>query len=415
MKQKRLNICFLSYRSNPHCGGQGVYIRHLSGALKAYGHQVDVISGQPYPELSRNIRLIGLQSLNLYDPENLFRTPNVQELRSLINVYEWLSVCTMGFPEPTSFGFRAFQFLKSRLNNYDIIHDNQSLSYGVYGISRKKPIVATIHHPMTVDRQIAIQTAPNFLRKLQAIRWYSFIGMQKRIARKISRIVTVSKCAAIDIHREFRIPIDRFSVVPNGIDIQSFKPIPSIQRDFSRILTTNSADMPLKGLKYLLDAVAIIRKTRKICLYVVGSPKPDGLIEKHVKQKQLDSHVHFLGRIDQQTYNIQYAKAGMAVIPSVYEGFGLPAGEAMACAVPVISTTGGALPEVVGNAGVLIPPADTNALVEKITYLMDHPEEAHRLGRKGFQRVHQEFTWEKAAEKLTDVYLDVLDRKGSVL
>jgi len=412
MKKKRLRICFLSYRSNPHCGGQGVYIRHLSGALNDLGHQVDVISGQPYPELTRNVGLIGLKSLNLYDPDDLFRTPKTYELRSFINLYEWLSVCSMGFPEPTSFGFRVWQYLKTRLNYYDIIHDNQSLSYGIYFVSRKKPLIVTIHHPMTVDRKVAIQTAPNFLRKIQAIRWYSFIGMQKRISRRIEKIVTVSKCAAFDIHREFDIPLDRFSIVANGIDVQSFKPIPSVKRDFSRILTTNSADMPLKGLKYLLDAVDIIRKTRSVHLYVVGSPKPDGLIEHHVKQKKLESHVHFLGRIDQSTYNDQYAKAGMAVIPSIYEGFGLPAGEAMACAVPVISTTGGALPEVVGDAGILVPPGNTDVLIKKISYLMDHPEEADRLGQKGFQRVHQEFTWQKAAEKMTDIYLEVLNKKG---
>ncbi|MBF0449314.1 MAG: glycosyltransferase family 4 protein [Candidatus Magnetomorum sp.] len=411
MKKKCLRICFLSYRSNPHCGGQGVYIKHLSGALKDLGHRVDVISGPPYPELACNVRLIGLQSLNLYDPDNLFRTPRVKELRSLINLYEWLSVCAMGFPEPTSFGFRAYQYLHSRIQDYDIVHDNQSLSYGVYGISRHIPLISTIHHPISIDRKIAIQTAPNFLRKIQAIRWFSFIGMQKRVARKMSRIVTVSKCSAQDIHQEFRIPMDRFSIVPNGIDIQSFMPVPGVQRDPFRILTTTSADMPLKGLKFLLDAVANIRHHRKIQLYVVGTPKPDGLIEKHVQQEQLHTHVHFLGRIDQHTYNDQYARAGMAVVPSLYEGFGLPAGEAMACAVPLISTTGGALPEVVGDAGILIPPGNTNELIKKINYLMDQPDEAYLLGQKGYQRVHQEFTWKKAAEKMVDIYLDILDRR----
>ncbi|ETR72022.1 MAG: glycosyl transferase group 1 [Candidatus Magnetoglobus multicellularis str. Araruama] len=404
MKNKRYRICFLSYRSNPHCGGQGVYIKHLTRALNDLGHRVDVISGPPYPELSQNIRLIKLKSLDLYNPSDLFRTPQPQELQSCINLYEWLSVCSMGFPEPTSFGFRAYHYLRKRIHQYDIVHDNQCLSYGIYGISRLKPLVATIHHPMTVDRRIAIQTAPNFLRKLQAIRWYSFIGMQIRVARKLKQIITVSQCAAADIHQEFGIPRKQFSVVPNGIDIHSFKPIPGIQRDPCRILTTNSADMPLKGLKYLLDAVDELRLKYPIHLYVVGSPKPDGIIEEHIRQKQLQSNVHFLGRIDQHTYNIQYAKAGMAVIPSLYEGFGLPAGEAMACAVPLISTRGGALPEVVGNAGILVEPGNTKKLVSKIQYLIDHPVAAEKLGQSGYKRVHQEFTWNKAAEKVIDVY-----------
>jgi len=408
MKKNRFRICLLSYRSNPHCGGQGVYLKHLASALKELGHHVDVISGPPYPELPRNIRLIKLQSLDLYNPEDLFRTPKTQELRSLINLYEWLSVCSMGFPEPVSFGFRVNNYLRTRLQQYDIVHDNQSLSYGILGTNRRIPLVATIHHPMTVDRKIAIQTAPNFLRKIQAIRWYSFIGMQIRVARRIKRIITVSKCAAEDIHQEFSIPINRFTVVPNGIDIQSFRPVPNVQRDPCRILTTNSADMPLKGLKFLLDAVDELRKKRPVHLYVVGSPKPDGLIEQYVRLKQLQTCVHFLGRIDQQTFNMQYARAGMAVVPSLYEGFGLPAGEAMACGVPLISTRGGALPEVVGNTGILVQPGSKKELVENIQYLIDNPKEAEKMGQLGYQRVHQEFTWKKAAEKITDIYTDLL-------
>jgi len=410
MKKKRYRICLLSYRSNPHSGGQGVYLKHLASALKDLGHHVDVISGPPYPDLPRNIRLIRLQSLDLYNPDDLFRTPHTHELRSLINLYEWLSVCSMGFPEPVSFGFRAYNYLRTRMQKYDIIHDNQSLSYGVLGISRRIPLVATIHHPMTVDRKIAIQTAPNFLRKIQAIRWYSFIGMQIRVARKIQRIITVSKCAAEDIHQEFSIPINRFAIVPNGIDTQAFRPIPDVQRDPCRILTTNSADMPLKGLRYLLDAVDELRHQRPVHLYVVGSPKPDGLIEKYVKQKQLYTCVHFLGRIDQHTYNMQYARAGMAVVPSLYEGFGLPAGEAMSCAVPVISTRGGALPEVVGDAGIMVQPGSTKELVDNIRYLIDNPDVAEKIGQKGYKRVHQEFTWKKAAERVVEVYSDLLGK-----
>jgi len=409
MKKNCYRICLLSYRSNPHCGGQGVYLKHLARALKDLGHHVDVISGPPYPDLPRNIRLIRLDSLDLYNPDDLFRTPKTHELRSIINLYEWLSVSSMGFPEPVSFGFRVYNYLRTKLNQYDIVHDNQSLSYGILGISKRIPLVSTIHHPMTVDRRIAIQTAPNFLRKIQAIRWYSFIRMQIRVARKLKQIITVSKCAAEDIHHEFGIPMNRFSVVPNGIDIQSFKPILGIQRDPCRILTTNSADMPLKGLRYLLDAVDKLRQERPVNLYVVGSPKPDGLIEQHVRQKQLQSCVHFLGRIDQETYNLQYAKAGMAVVPSLYEGFGLPAGEAMACAVPLISTRGGALPEVVGDAGILVEPGNTQELVNNIRYLIDNPEIAEKFGQKGFQRVHQEFTWKNAAEKVVQVYSDLIN------
>jgi glycosyltransferase involved in cell wall biosynthesis len=399
----------ISYRSNPHSGGQGVYVRNLSRGLIGLGHDVEVIAGPPDPMLNDGVKLTNLPCLDLYNPDDLFRVPTLGELTDPVNLMEWMGVSTMGFPEPFTFGLRALRYLRHRLNEFDIIHDNQSLSYGIWALSKFIPTIATIHHPITVDRKIALGSVRSPLKKLKHYRWFSFINMQKRVSRKLDRIVTVSACARDDICRDFKMTDDRFSIVPNGIDTDVFYPVPEIEREKNRLIVTNSADTPLKGLYYLLYALADISKTREIRLVVIGTPKENGGIVKLIQKLGIGRLITFTGRIDNREFVRQYARATMAVIPSVYEGFGLPAGEAMACGVPVVSTTGGALPEVVGDAGLLVPPADHRALARAITSLLDNPARARELGAAGYRRVQEEFTWEKAAEKTVAAYREVID------
>lgn len=399
----------ISYRSNPHSGGQGVYVRNLSRGLVSLGHDVEVIAGPPDPMLNDGVKLTNLPCLDLYNPDDLFRVPTLGELTDPVNLMEWMGVSTMGFPEPFTFGLRALRYLRHRLNEFDIIHDNQSLSYGIWALSKFIPTIATIHHPITVDRKIALGSVRSPLKKLKHYRWFSFINMQKRVSRKLDRIVTVSACARDDICRDFKMTDDRFSIVPNGIDTDVFYPVPEIEREKNRLIVTNSADTPLKGLYYLLYALADISKTRKIRLVVIGTPKENGGIVKLIQKLGIGRLITFTGRIDNREFVRQYARATMAVIPSVYEGFGLPAGEAMACGVPVVSTTGGALPEVVGDAGLLVPPADHRALARAITSLLDNPARARELGAAGYRRVQEEFTWEKAAEKTVAAYREVIN------
>ncbi len=403
-----LRIGLLGYRSNPHCGGQGIYIQNLAAALKNLGHSVEVISGPPGPHLDDDIPLNMLQGLDLYNPEDMFRMPSFKELSDLINFIEWAGISTMGFPETLTFGLRAYRYLRKRCNDFDVIHDNQSLSYGIWAINKLIPTVLTIHHPITVDRNIDVKTAPKIWKKIEHLRWYSFIGMQKRVSRTFQNIITVSECTKRDIGSEFSIPPENFKVVPNGIDIDRFYPIPDIMRRNYRVIVTNSADTPLKGLPYLLRAVAEISRSRKIRLIVIGTPKKDSIILQLIKDLDIAHLVTFTGRISNEEFVEQYAKASLAVIPSVYEGFGLPAGEAMACAVPVVTTSGGALPEVVGDAGVIVPPRDHMALANAITELFDNPERAKDIGRAGYKRVMDNFTWEKAAEKTAAVYREAI-------
>lgn len=383
-----LRICLMTYRGNPTCGGQGVYVKYLSRALRELGHEVDVLSGPPYPELDEGIALHKIPGLDLYNPEHLFKVTNIRDLSSPLNQFEFLSMCSGGFPEPFTFGFRAHRHLRRGRNGYDIIHDNQSLSYGLLGIAAGGyPTVATIHHPITVDRDTEVDAAGSWLRRMKVRRWYSFLTMQKRVSRRISNIITVSECSKRDIGREFRLPAERFRVVPNGINTDYFYPLSGVKRADHQILVTNSADTPLKGLRYLLEAAAEIRRERAVRVVVIGKPKENGVIERLVAELSLGDTVRFTGRIAYEEFARYYAEATMAVIPSLYEGFGMPAGEAMACGVPVISTLGGALPEVVGDAGILVPPADAAALRDAIVALLNDPERRMRLGEAGLARV----------------------------
>jgi glycosyltransferase involved in cell wall biosynthesis len=405
---KPLRICLLSYRCNPHCGGQGVYLKNLSRALKDLGHRVEVIVGPPQPQLDDDISFHQLPSLDLYNPDDLFRMPSLKELSRPINLIEWIGVSTMGFPEPFTFGWRACRFLRKRRRRYDIVHDNQGLSYGLLAVKKWFPTVATIHHPITVDRKIAVRAAPNIWRKMQQWRWYSFIGMQKRVSRMLDRIITVSKTAGDDISRDFNIAPGRFKIIPNGVRTDLFYPIPEIAREKNRLIVTNSADMPLKGLYYLLRAVSKVTQTHPIHLTIVGAPQKNGYSQQLIQKLGIGNRITFTGRIADQQFVREYARATAAVVPSVYEGFGLPVGEAMACAVPVISTTGGALPEVVGDAGLLVPPADHHALAKAILTILEQPQLAAKLGRAGYQRVHQHFTWTKAAQETVAVYREAI-------
>ena len=404
-----LNICLLTYRGNPTCGGQGVYIKHLSKALADEGHRVDVISGPPYPHLDDNVRLIKMPSLDLYHPDHLFWPEKISDLVSPLNMYEFLNVCTGSFPEPYTFGERVYDYLKKHKNDYDIVHDNQCLSYGIGRLAQKvMPTIATIHHPITVDRQEDYKVAKTLRQKFRVRRWYSFINMQLKVAQEFNHIITVSEFTKKDIAKEFNLDENKFRVVHNGINNEFFYPKQNGPRPENSLIVTNSADTPLKGLNFLIEAVAEIRQKQPIKLTVIGQPKKDGIIENLVAKLGVSDIVHFTGRIENEEFADYYAKSTIAVVPSLYEGFGIPAAEAMASGVPLISTSGGALPEVVGDAGMIVPPADAKALAGAITQLLNAPEERKKYAQAGLARVNSVFSWKKAAEEVVEVYREAI-------
>lgn len=405
---KPLRIALLGYRSQPHGGGQGVYLRYLSKALVEAGHTVDVISGPPYPHLDPRVRLIELPSLDLFQNGLLSLRP--RHLKSLTNIMEWTSKLTGGFAEPYTFGRRAVKYLRQHGHNYDLIHDNQSLSYGMLQIQEMGlPLVTTLHHPITSDLRIALNAARGWYERLLIRRWHSFLGMQKKVVKQLHNIVTVSDCSRQDIARDFGLQPAGISLVHNGIDTEVFKPVAGVKRNPLRLMATCSADAPLKGLRYLLRAYArLLEQYPDLELLLVSKPLPGGKTEKLVRKLGLVDKVQFVSGISTEQMVNYYAQAAIAVVPSVYEGFGLPAGEAMACGVPVVSTDGGALPEVVGDAGVIVPVKNVEALAAAIDALLQDPKARESLGARGLQRINERFCWHVCAQQMTDYYRQVL-------
>ena len=408
--QKSLKICLLGYRSQPYGGGQGIYIKYLSKALVDAGHQVDVISGQPYPHIDPRVNLIKMPGMNLFETGLGSLRPH--HLMSMTNIIEWTGKLTGAFSEPYCFGRRVFKYLKRYGRHYDIIHDNQCLSWGMLKLQKQGfPLVSTIHHPITSDLQIALNAASDWKERLLIRRWHSFLTMQKKVSRQLDNVVTVSQRSRQDIAHAFDIPVDRINLVYNGIDTAEFRPMPEVASKPFRIMATASADAPLKGVRYLLEALAILAiEYPAIELLMVGQPQAGGDTEALIRKLQLHDRIRCVSGISTEQLVTYYAEARLVVVPSVYEGFGLPAGEAMACGVAVVSTDGGALPEVVGDAGIQVPVKDGAAIARAVAVLLDDDLKREKLALAGRNRIEALFCWTKAASQMTDYYQQVLGK-----
>jgi glycosyltransferase involved in cell wall biosynthesis len=409
-----MRVCILSYRSYPYSGGQGIYMRYLSNALRDLGHEVDMMSGPPYPIVDEGVGLIKLPSLDLYAMTSMQRVfINPAKLNTWPNFIEWSGTMTGYFSEPLSFGMRAFEYLTGKESKtYDVIHDNQTLSYGIVDIKNAGfPVVETIHHPVTKDRDLAIESARNLKEKLGYRRWFSFTGMQIKVARQLDHIITVSEMAKHHIHETFGVPESRMKVIYNGIDTKLFSPSEGLKREDNIILMVMSRDTIVKGLKYLLEALAELRKKYDLKLVVVGRTFGDGVTEKLMDKLGITESVSFRNQIDTDELIRLYRTATLVAVPSTYEGFGLPAAEAMSCGAPVVSTTAGALPEVVGDAGILVPPADSAALARAIAGLMENPQRLKELSVLGRKRIIEQFSWKDAARKTAEVYAEAIAAK----
>ncbi|MGE0879465.1 MAG: glycosyltransferase family 4 protein [Acidimicrobiia bacterium] len=407
-----LRIAYLCYRGKPHVGGQGVYTRHLTKALVDLGHHVEVIGGQPYPVLDERVPLHKLPSLDIWNDQFPGRMPAYWELKSLADLIEVTQFATVGtFSEPLAFSVRAWQFLKNRSGAFDIVHDNQSLGYGLLGIEKQLPTLVTLHHPITVDRRLEMEHAPNLWKKFGQARWYNFVKMQGRVARHMPRIVVVSENSINDIEHDMKVPRSSMRLVPVGVDPELFRPLPHIARRPGRLITTASADVTLKGLSYLLEAIAKLRTERDVSLVVIGKRKPGGASDDAIRRLGLDDAVEFVTGVPDERIVELYAEAELAVVPSLYEGFSLPAIEAMATGIALVATTGGALPEVTGSDGDTVlacAPGDVDALVATLRRGLDDAELRAAVGARGRQRVVTRWSWRHTAIATVEQYREVL-------
>jgi glycosyltransferase involved in cell wall biosynthesis len=414
-------VAFLVYRGNPRCGGQGVYTRHLTRELVELGHSVEVFAGQPWPEVDAGVGFTPVPSLDLYRDPDPFRIPRLREFQNSdttsIAALEFAVMCTAGFPEPWTFSLRARRLLAARRDEFDLVHDNQCLGNGILGMMDDGwPLLTTLHHPITVDRQLALSHASNPWQQFTQRRWFGFLRMQVKVARALPRVVTVSESSKRDIASQMGVEVDRMTVVPVGVDHTVFRPQDDEAPVPGRIMVTSSSDVPMKGLVPLLEAVAKLRTERDIELVVIGNPRPGGRVAKAIERLGLAPIVRFVSGISDEELARNYARAEVAVVPSLYEGFSLPAIEAMACGVALVATTGGALPEVVGTdgeTGLLVAPDDPGALAAAIGRLLDDGPLRRRLGAAGRERVLGRFTWQVTAAGTAQQYRALMDTSRS--
>lgn len=418
-----MRIAMLSYRSKPHVGGQGIYIRRLTRELAALGHTVEVFSGQPYPELDEGVALTKVPSLDLYRPGDEFRNPRPSEFRGLVDVEEWLTMRSGAFPEPLTFSKRVVKLLRARRDEFDIVFDNQTLALpllDVEGADIGLPLAATIHHPITMDRRIELAAAVWAKRKprsrvrfefpkIGVWRWYSFLGQQKRTAPRLRRVIVPSESSKRDVVREFGVDPARIETILLGVD-DRFVP-PSQPRVPGRILAMASADAPLKGISVLLEAFAKLVVERDLELVLVTKPKEGGVTEKLIDKLGIADRVSFANGLTDDELVALMGSAELACVPSLYEGFSLPTAELMACETPLVVSRAGAIPEVVGPDGLcadVVEPGDVGALTKALAALLDDPARRAEMGAAGRRRVKELFSWSAVAVSTAAVLEDVI-------
>jgi len=407
----------LSYRSAPFGGGQGVYVKNLSKALTNLGHKVTVFSGPPYPDLDKEVDLIESPGLNLFETFNFkdrIYTFIKQKNKTFTDFYEFLSVLAGGFPEMKTFGKRAKKHLLK--NNYDVVIDNQSISYAMEYIQITNPLIEVIHHPITKDLNHELATSKNIIYKLSRYRWYSFLKMQKKVAPKLRNILTVSESSKRDIIADFKVSSNNISVINNAIDTSIFRPYPDVKRKPHKLITTASADVPLKGLDYSLYALASLKEEfSDIELSVIGMPRVGGHTERLIKELDLSQRINFKTNLTKEEIAEEYAESSIAIVSSLYEGFGYPVGEAMSCSIPLIATNVASIPEITEDFATLIPIKNHEALASAITEIFSKPDMYNIKAKKGRIHIKEKFNELLIAKQYEKLMIEVIRNHKTII
>lgn len=408
-----MKICLMSYRGNPYCGGQGVYLMYIAKELVKMGHEVHAVVGPPYPFDMPGVTLHKIDNHNYFNNRDNFIKPEAPfaTLKPL-NMYEFIASKLGIFPEIETFSIAAYRKLKEILKTetFDIIHDNQCLGYGFLLIKQFGiPFVSTIHHPLSIDRSTWFEYPSDFSLKMKRVLYYPLI-MQKIVSNRMDRIITVSHDSAIEISKAFSIKPDKISVVYNGLNTDMFIPLKRKKKKNSLIFVGNVEDRK-KGVIYILKAMTLLKN--KVHLTIVDGGAPNrNYVPKWIDKFGLNSNITLTGKISNERLIELYSEHEIALSPSIYEGFGFPAAEAMACELPVISSTGGALPEVVGEhmkTAYIVEPRDPEALAEAIDFLIENPDVREKMGKAGRERVKKIFTWENAARQMIEIFEETIN------
>ncbi len=414
---QKLRIAILSYRSAKYGGGQGVYVRDISFALSLLGHDVDVISGPPYPNLHDNVKLIKLPGLDLFESfvfKDRLRKFFKKKNKNKDDFYEFFIALIGGFPEPKTFGNRVDKYLKHNVD-YDVILDNQSLSYGLLNIQKRFPLIEIIHHPITFDYKFELAASNKIRYKISRHLWYGFLKMQVKVAPKLETIITPSKSSKNGIIKEFKCNKNTISVIHNGLDTNEFSPIPASKRNKNRLITTASADVPLKGLDYSLKAIKLLKeKYPDIHLIIIGDVKKGGHTERLIEELDIKENIFFKKNISKTKICELYSTSSIAIVSSLYEGFGYPVIEAMSCEVPLIATDVSSIPELVGNFAKLIKPKDSKQISDAVIEILSDYENYKVIAENGRQHIIDKFNWPKITRQYEEVILKTIQNYKNV-
>ena len=407
-----LKIAILSYRSAPFGGGQGVYVHDISKALTERGHKVDIISGPPYPKVPEGVNLIKLPGLDLFQTFSFKERIKIfknKKKKNILDYFEFCSVLLGGFPEMKTFGHRCHNYLIQN-TDYDAVIDNQSLSYGMLEIQKIFPFIEIIHHPITKDYKHDLLANNKLLYRFSRYRWYSFLNMQKRVAPKIKNIITPSSNSSQDIAKDFRCNESNITVIHNGLDVNIFVPYKDIKRDPFKLITTASADVPLKGLDYTLTALSILKNEfQNMNLTVIGKLKEDGHTFRLIERLGISDSIVFKTNLTKKEIAEEYAKSSVAIVSSLYEGFGYPVIEAMSCSTPLIAANTSSIPELIGNYATLIPPKDSTSLANSIKLIINNYDKYKSISNKGRDHIIKNFNWLKITDEYEDRIYKAID------
>lgn len=408
-----MKVLLLCYRGSPFCGGLGIYVYYLSRELARLGVEVDVMVGPPYPDpLDDWAAVHKIENLNIWMVKTKkFGHSRLKRIFSTWNFVDYILTRFHIFSEMETFSMRAFFAIHALLKKkrYDLIHDVNGLGWGLllmkgFGI----PVISTVHHPLTRDRDADLMMDRTFWERLTTVLFYP-LKMQRYVINRLDRVITSSLEGIDELKRAFGLSRDKISVVYNGMDVEQFRNTGE-KRDERTILFVGNTEDHKKGILFLLEALAGLPEDIRLTIVDEGPPlkkNAAALVEKTGVQKR----VKFTGKVDQPTLVSLYSMASLLVMSSLYEGFGLPAAEAMSCETPVVVTSAGALPEVVDpSCGILVEPGNSRALRDAIMSLLNDREARARMGRNGRKKAVENFSWPVAARNTLEVYKDVIKR-----
>jgi glycosyltransferase involved in cell wall biosynthesis len=418
-----MKIGFVAYRGNMQCGGQGVYLWFLARELVRMGHRVEIFVGPPYPDpmpFADSVHRLPNQQFwarwFTRDYAGMLLSGSRFGVLSPLNFYE-LGASYLGFlPEPFAFSCRALRAMATGLREgrrWDLVHDIQCLGYGLLGLrALGLPTVTTVHHPLSVDRRASFIRDENLIETIGTMQFYP-IGMQSFVARRMDRVLTSSEQSAREIVRDFGVDPSRVVNVRNGLDTDLFSPDESVERSGAELLCVGRAVDPNKGIRTLIEALAKLPPQTQLTL--VDSDEPSNPVFKWARSAGLADRVRIAGRVSTDELLHLYRRATLVVVPSRFEGFGLPAVEAMACGTPVVACAAGALPEVMelSGGGLMVPRDDPEALARGITSLLEQPELRRTTGARARKAVEANFSWRRVARTTAEVYAEMLaQRRG---